>query len=160
MKLLKFQLPSAPAAPHSLSSASGGAAAAPSFATSAAAAAEDPDIVALSQALKALDFGTAATCMKFAKALEEQGILSLDKLKKMTSEKALKVLEKVKMTETQIDTVMEAIAPPPIPAAASATATVCAASETIVTIMVITMLINKNTNNNDGDNVHSNNHDE
>ncbi len=121
MKLLKFQLPSAPAAPHSLSSASGGAAAAPSFAASAAAAAEDPDIVALSQALKALDFGTAATCMKFAKALEEQGILSLDKLKKMTSEKALKVLEKVKMTETQIDTVMEAIAPPPIPATASAT---------------------------------------
>jgi hypothetical protein len=91
-----------------------------SAAVVSAGAAEDPEIVALSQALKLLDFGTSATCIKFAKALEEQGILSLGRLKKMTSEKALKVLEKVKMTETQIDTVMEAIAALSMAAAAAA----------------------------------------
>ena len=57
--------------------------------------------------------------MKFAKALEEQGILTLDKLKKMAPDKVQKVLEKVKMTETQIDTIMEAVAPPPAAAVAA-----------------------------------------
>ncbi len=48
--------------------------------------------------------------MKFAKALEEQGVLSLERLKKMPVDKAQKVLEKVKMTEIQIEAIMEAIA--------------------------------------------------
>jgi hypothetical protein len=69
--------------------------------------------VALSQSLKALGIGTATSSLKFAKALEEQGVLSLERLKKLPVDKAQKVLEKVKMTDIQIDAVMEAIAPPP-----------------------------------------------
>jgi hypothetical protein len=45
---------------------------------------EDPKILVLSKALEALDVGTAASCLKFAKALEEQGVLSLDRLKKLS----------------------------------------------------------------------------
>jgi hypothetical protein len=74
------------------------------------AAEEDPDILALSQSLKAIGIGAAASCLKFAKALEEQGVLSLERLKKMPVDKAQKVLEKVKMTEIQIEAIMEAIA--------------------------------------------------
>ena len=74
------------------------------------AAEEDPDILALSRSLKAIGIGAAASCLKFAKALEEQGILSLERLKKMPVDKAQKVLEKVKMTEIQIEAIMEAIA--------------------------------------------------
>jgi hypothetical protein len=71
---------------------------------------EDPEVVALSQSLKALGVGTTASCLKFAKALEEQGVLALDRLKKMPVLKAKKVLEIVKMSEFQIDAIMEAIA--------------------------------------------------
>jgi hypothetical protein len=70
---------------------------------------EDPEVVALSQSLKALGVGTNASCLKFAKALEEQGVLSLDRLKKMAVHKAKKALEVVKMSEFQIDSIMEAI---------------------------------------------------
>ena len=104
--------PAPPAAAAAIISAASAAVAPP-------ATAEDPEIMALSQALKGLDFGSAATCLKFAKALEEQGILTLDKLKKMAPDKVQKVLEKVKMTETQIDTIMEAVAPPPAAAVAA-----------------------------------------
>jgi hypothetical protein len=63
-----------------------------------AIAAEDPDILARSQSLKALGIGAAASCLKFAKALEEQGVLSLERLKKLPVDKAQKVLEKVQMS--------------------------------------------------------------
>jgi hypothetical protein len=78
--------------------------------------------MALSQALKGLDVGIAADCLEFAKKLTKEGILTLDKLKKMAPDKVQKVLEKVKMTETQIDTIMEAVAPQPAAAAVAAPA--------------------------------------
>ena len=78
-----------------------------------------PDKMALSHSLKALVIGSTASCLKFVKALEEQGVLSLERLKKLPVDKAQKVLEKVKMTDIQIDAVMEAIAPPPAAAAVS-----------------------------------------
>jgi hypothetical protein len=80
------------------------------------AAAEDPDILALSQSLKDLGIGSAASCLKFAKALEEQGILTMERLKKMPAPQAKRALEIVKMTEFQIDAIMEVIAPVPVPA--------------------------------------------
>jgi hypothetical protein len=80
---------------------------------------EDPKILALSKALEALDVGAAASCLKFAKALEEQGVLSLDRLKKLSVDQARKVLDKVKMSEIQIDAIMEAIAPTPVVAPVS-----------------------------------------
>jgi TPR repeat protein len=83
------------------------------------AAAEDPEILALSQALKALDVGTVSACLNFAKALSDQGILTMERLKKMPAPQAKKALGIVKMTEFQIDTVMEAIAPPSSAAAAA-----------------------------------------
>ena len=79
----------------------------------AAAEPEDPDVVALGQSLKALGIGSAASCLKFAKALEEQGILTMERLKKMPVPQAKKALEIVKMTEFQIEAIMEALAPPP-----------------------------------------------
>jgi hypothetical protein len=78
------------------------------------AAEEDPDILALSRSLN--------NFLKFAKALEEQGVLTLERLKKMPVDKAQKVLEKVKMTEIQIEAIMEAIASAPVPAPTSAAA--------------------------------------
>ena len=95
-------------------------------------AAEDPKILALSHALEALDVGTAATCLKFAKALEEHGILSIDKLKKLPEADAIEVLGTAGMKKLQIRTVMEAIAPPPVtapvvPAAAAAPKTAAVA---------------------------------
>ena len=65
-----------------------------------AAASEDPDILALSQSLKALGVGSSASCLKFAKALEEQGILTIERLKKMPAHQAKKALEIVKMTSS------------------------------------------------------------
>ena len=122
MKLLKFEHP----ASASASASSVPTAPAPAVASAASPApapaalqVEDPDIVALSQSLKDIGIGTAASCLKFAKALEEQGVLSLERLKKLPVDKAQKVLEKVKMTDIQIDAVMEAIAPPPAAAAVS-----------------------------------------
>ena len=84
-----------------------------------AIAAEDPDILALSQSLKALGIGAAASCLRFAKALEEQGVLSLERLKKLPVDKVQKVLEKVQMSEIQIETIMEAIASAPASVIAS-----------------------------------------
>ena len=77
---------------------------------------EDPDIVALSQSLKAVGVGTSSACLNFAKTLADQGILSIERLKKMPAHQAKKALEIVKMTEFQIDAVMEVIAPPAIAA--------------------------------------------
>ena len=85
---------------------------APAAAPLSPAEAEDPDVVALSHALKALGVGSAASCLKFARALEEQGVLTMERLRKMPAHQAKKALEIVKMTEFQIDAVMEAIAPP------------------------------------------------
>jgi hypothetical protein len=88
-------------------------------------------VLALSQALEALDIGASSSCLKFAKALEEQGIVSIERLKKMPAHQAKRALEMVKMTEFQIDAIMEAIAPrapaaaaaaPPAPAPAPAAA--------------------------------------
>ena len=73
--------------------------------------------MALLQSLKALGIGTASACLNFAKTLADQGVLSLERLKKLPVDKAQKVLVKVKMTDIQIDAVMEAIAPPPAAAA-------------------------------------------
>ena len=89
------------------------------FGGSAAAEGEDPKILALSRALEALDVGTAAACLNFAKALGDQGVLSIDRLKKLSMDKALKVLEMVKMSEFQIDAVMEAVGAPASAAAAA-----------------------------------------
>ena len=117
MKLLKFEHP---ASASSVTTAPAPAVAAPATAPAPAALqADDPKVVALAAALEALDIGTAASCLKFAKALEEQGVLSLERLKKLPVDKAQKVLEKVKMTDIQIDAVIEAIAPPPAAAAVS-----------------------------------------
>ena len=76
------------------------------------AQAEDPDVVALSHALKALGVGTSAACLNLAKSLADQGVLTMERLRKMPAHQAKKALEVVKMTEFQIDAVMEAIAPP------------------------------------------------
>ena len=70
------------------------------------AAAEDPDILALSQSLKALGIGTMASCLKFATALEDRGVLSIERLKKLSVDKAQKGLEEVQISDIQIDTVM------------------------------------------------------
>ena len=75
------------------------------------AEAEDPDVVALSHALKALGVGTSAACLNLAKSLADQGVLTMERLRKMPAHQAKKALEVVKMTEFQIDTIMEAIAP-------------------------------------------------
>ena len=70
-------------------------------------------MLALSQALEALDVGTVSACLNFAKALSDQGILTMERLKKMPVPQAKKALEIVKMTEFQIEAIMEALAPPP-----------------------------------------------
>jgi TPR repeat protein len=74
---------------------------------------EDPDVVALSQSLKALGIGTSAACLNFAKSLADQGVLTMERLKKMPVHQAKKALEIVKMTEFQIDAIIEVISPPP-----------------------------------------------
>ena len=110
---------------------------APAPAAAAAAAplspaeAEDPDVVALSHALKALGVGSAASCLKFARALEEQGVLTMERLRKMPAHQAKKALEIVKMTEFQIDAVMEAIAPPHAAAQGAGQVTVSSPSSTV-----------------------------
>jgi len=78
-----------------------------------AAATEDPKVLALSKALEALDVASAASCLKFAKALEEQGILTMERLKKLPEADAREALEAAGMKKLQICSVMEAIAPPP-----------------------------------------------
>ena len=52
-------------------------------------------------------------CSNFAKSLAHQGILTMERLKKMPVPQAKKALEIVKMTEFQIEAIMEALAPPP-----------------------------------------------
>ena len=42
-------------------------------------------MLALSQALEALDVGTASACLKFAKDLSDQGILTMERLKKLSA---------------------------------------------------------------------------
>jgi hypothetical protein len=79
------------------------------FGGSAAAEAEDPKILALSRALEALDVGTAAACLNFAKALGDQGVLSIDRLKKLPDSHVREVLEAVGMKKLQIITIMEAV---------------------------------------------------
>ena len=74
---------------------------------------EDPKILALSKALEALDVASAALCLKFAKALDEQGILTMERLKKLPEADVREALEAAGMKKLQVRTVMEAIAPPP-----------------------------------------------
>lgn len=38
----------------------------------------DPDVLALSQSLRALEVGTVPACLKFAKDLCDQGILTME----------------------------------------------------------------------------------
>jgi hypothetical protein len=101
-------------------SSAAAAAPAPAAAVSPAPTAEDPKVLALSQALEALDVGVAADCLDFAKKLTKEGVLTMERLKKLSADKAQKVLEKVQMNDIQIETVMEAIAPAPAPAPAPA----------------------------------------
>ncbi len=75
--------------------------------------------MALSHSLKALVIGSAASCLKFGKALEEQGVLSLECLNKLPVGNSLQGLERVKMTDIQFDAVIEAMMPPPAIAAVS-----------------------------------------
>ena len=58
------------------------------------------------------------SCLKFAKALEEQGILTLDRLKKLPQSDAIEVLEGCGMKKLQVRAVMEAFNPPSFPAPA------------------------------------------
>ena len=114
--IINFDAPAAAAPPPPAPYITGGSAMMPPPSLAVAdlpVKGEDPKNLVLSKALEALDVGTAASCLKFAKALEEQGVLSLDRLKKLSVDKAQKVLEKVKMSEIQIDVIMEAIAPTP-----------------------------------------------
>ena len=76
--------------------------------------AEDPDVLALSQSLKTLGVGIAAVCLGFAKKLAEEGVLTMDRLKKLPEADAREVLEAAGMKKLQVRTVMEAIAPPPV----------------------------------------------
>jgi hypothetical protein len=118
MKLLKFEHPASASASASASSVP----TAPAPATASAPAAlqaDDPKVVALAAALEALDIGTAASCLKFAKALEEQGVLSLERLKKLPEADAREILEGCGLKKLQVGAVMEAIAPPPAAAAVS-----------------------------------------
>jgi hypothetical protein len=94
---------------------------APAVASAAPAAlqGEDPDIVALSQSLKALGIGTASVCLNFAKSLADQGVLSLERLKKLPEADAREILEGCGLKKLQVGAVMEAIAPPPAAAAVS-----------------------------------------
>jgi hypothetical protein len=72
---------------------------APALGGSAAVSAEDPKVLALSHALEALDVGTVSACLNFAKALSDQGILTMERLKRMPAPQAKKALQIVKMTE-------------------------------------------------------------
>jgi hypothetical protein len=93
-----------------------------------AVASEDPKVLALSKALEALDVASAVLCLKFAKALDEQGILTMERLKKLPEPDAREALEAAGMKKLQVRTVMEAIAspssvapssPPPAPPASA-----------------------------------------
>ena len=68
--------------------------------------------MALFQALESLDIATAADCLAFAKKMTQEGILSLDKLKKVPEADAIEVLGAAGMKKLQIRTVMESIAFP------------------------------------------------
>ncbi len=85
----------------------------------------DPDVLALSQSLRALEVGTVPACLKFAKDLTDQGILTLERLKKLPQSEAIELLEGCGMKKLQVRTVIEAIAPAPAPAPASAAQKVC-----------------------------------
>jgi hypothetical protein len=74
---------------------------------------EDPEVAALAQSLKAMDVASAALCLKFAKALDEQGILSIERLKKLPEADAREALEAAGMKKLQVRTVMEAVTSPP-----------------------------------------------
>jgi DNA-binding beta-propeller fold protein YncE len=111
---------------------------APAVCGSAAVSAEDPKVLALSQALEALDIGASSSCLTFAKALEQQGVVSMERLKKMREADARKVLEAAGMKNFQVLSVIYAIAlpapaaaaaapPPPAPAPAPAPAAAAAA---------------------------------
>ena len=75
-----------------------------------AVASEDPKVLVLSKALEALDVASAALCLKFAKALDEQGILTMERLKKLPEADAREALEAAGMKKLQVRSVMEAIA--------------------------------------------------
>jgi hypothetical protein len=70
---------------------------------------EDPEVAVFARSLKALSVGTTEICLKFAKALGEFGILSVDKLKTLSLKKAEGYLKRVCMTDVQIATVMAVV---------------------------------------------------
>ncbi len=95
--IINFDAPAAAAPPPPAPYITGGSAMMPPPSLAVAdlpVKGEDPKILVLSKALEALDVGTAASCLKFAKALEEQGILSLDRLKKLSVDKGKKLWKK------------------------------------------------------------------
>ncbi len=76
---------------------------------------EEPEVVALSQSLKALGVGLGADCLDFAKKLSKEGVLSMDELKKLSEADTREVLEAAGMKKLQVRKVMlECIAPPPV----------------------------------------------
>jgi hypothetical protein len=72
---------------------------------------EDPEILELSQTLKALGVGLAADCLDFARKLTKVGVLSLDRLKKLPEAHAREVLESCGLKKLQVLTILEAVAP-------------------------------------------------
>ena len=91
----------------------------PSIASGHPSTAEDPKVLALSQALEALDVGLAADCLDFAKKLTKEGVLSMKQLKDLPEADAVEVLEVSGMKKLQIRTVMRSMAPPTAPVPAS-----------------------------------------
>ncbi len=71
----------------------------------------DPTILALSQALEALNVGLAADCVDFAKKLTKEGVLSIGRLKDLSEAEAVEVLEGCGMKKLQVRTVMKSFAP-------------------------------------------------
>jgi TPR repeat protein len=79
----------------------------------------DPTLLALSQALEAINVGLAADCVDFAKKLTKEGVLSISRLKDLSEAEAVEVLEGCGMKKLQVRTVMKSFAPPSSAAAAA-----------------------------------------
>ncbi len=71
----------------------------------------DPTLLALSQALEALNVGLAADCLDFAKKLTKEGVLSIGRLNDLSEAEAVEVLEGCGMKKLQVRTVMKSFAP-------------------------------------------------
>jgi hypothetical protein len=81
------------------------------------AEADERKVLALSQALEALNVGLSADCLDFARKLTKDGLLSVNQLQDLSEVEAVEVLESCGMKKLQIRTVMKCIA---LPAAVAA----------------------------------------